>query len=303
MGCECSASQDGVGTSPKPSDIISPRRIPTYAAGSLLDQAICANVHKAPTLPALPPPAIFTEEEARQIFAMFDTDQSGEMEAAEIVGFIKLVKGAESVDAARIVDTWDSDKDGKVQEQEFITRLLQFNTERPAWVSQIRSIVQSICDEGYLAMVQDEGTQRRSEGGSICCGEVTEQEAKKLFALFDLDSSGVMEPAEIVGFIKLVKSDENVNASKIVDTWDTNNNGLVEEEEFISRLIGFNQTKPSLVPRIRNVVKQMSDPNAVMCVGDPINRTESSSTLGQLSGIDPDDLLGDSVDPKSTSEI
>ena len=45
---------------------------------------------------------------------MFDTDHSGEMEAAEIVGFIKLVKGAESMDAARIADTWESDKDGRV---------------------------------------------------------------------------------------------------------------------------------------------------------------------------------------------
>ena len=77
----------------------------------------------------------------------------------------------------------------------------------------------------------------------------------------------------------------------------------MEEEEFISRLIGFNETKPSLVPRIRNVVKQMSDPNAVMCVGDPINRTESSSTLGQISGIDPDDLLGDSANPKADPRI
>lgn len=64
MGCECSAQQDGVGTSPKASDIISPRRIPVYQPGSLLDQAICANVHKAPILPALPPPGMLLSHSA-----------------------------------------------------------------------------------------------------------------------------------------------------------------------------------------------------------------------------------------------
>ena len=57
----------------------------------------------------------FTAAEAKKIFVLFDTDSSGILEPAEIVGFIKLMKGVDKVDPLKIVETWDADKDGKVR--------------------------------------------------------------------------------------------------------------------------------------------------------------------------------------------
>ena len=45
--------------------------------------------------------------------------------------------------------------------------------------------------------------------------------------MLDKDKSGVLEPDEIVMFVKMLKQSEEVDPDMIVQAWDKNANGLV----------------------------------------------------------------------------
>ena len=55
-----------------------------------------------------------TDEEARQIFVLFDADGSGTVEIDELVVFVRAIKGANDVNPAAIAEVWDKDSSGGV---------------------------------------------------------------------------------------------------------------------------------------------------------------------------------------------
>ena len=104
-------------------------------------------------------------------------------------------------------------------------RFLEFNTTHPGWVPRIRSVVQTVCQEHEI------GHKSAAPGNAgHFTGNFEAAEAKKIFVLFDTDSSGILEPAEIVGFIKLMKGMDKVDPMKIVETWDADKDGKVRRD-------------------------------------------------------------------------
>ena len=65
-----------------------------------------------PSPPPVEPP--MTDEEARQIFVLFDADSSGTVEIDELVVFVKAIKGTNHVNPAAITEVWDQDNSGGV---------------------------------------------------------------------------------------------------------------------------------------------------------------------------------------------
>ena len=56
----------------------------------------------------------FTDEEAQQIFVLFDADSSGSVDINELVVFVKAIKGRDEINPAAVSEVWDKDNSGEV---------------------------------------------------------------------------------------------------------------------------------------------------------------------------------------------
>ena len=56
----------------------------------------------------------FTDEEAQQIFVLFDADASGTVDIDELVVFVKAIKGRDDINPAAVSEVWDKDNSGEV---------------------------------------------------------------------------------------------------------------------------------------------------------------------------------------------
>lgn len=63
-------------------------------------------------------------------------------------------------------------------------------------------------------------------------------DAKNLFKLYDADSDGWLNKAEIVRVVHALKPDRSIlNVARIMSVWDTNSDGQVSESEFVARIV------------------------------------------------------------------
>jgi len=83
---------------------------------------------------------------------------------------------------------------------------------------------------------------------------LTVAECKAMFELFDKDCNGSLDQLEVVQMIKIIKGSDQVNAVKIMQAWDKDQNGQVSVDEFQERMLQIAADKPSWVPRIREMV-------------------------------------------------
>ena len=84
--------------------------IETAAEIDLFADADTAMTHADAQLAAQP----FTDEEAQQIFVLFDADASGTVDIDELVVFVKAIKGRDDINPAAVSEVWDKDNSGEV---------------------------------------------------------------------------------------------------------------------------------------------------------------------------------------------
>ena len=54
-----------------------------------------------------------TDEEAEEIFELFDTNNNGSIDVDELVVFVCAIKERDDVDRAHVMEVWDRDRNGQ----------------------------------------------------------------------------------------------------------------------------------------------------------------------------------------------
>ena len=200
------------------------------------------------------------EYKIRAIFRRFDLDSDGRISASEMEALIRtLTSGAglapsdwpaskqveAKVDAKFIVEALDTDKNGSVEESEWLQWILlglsRTVKQRAEFASKSDRNMRL---ENFLGLIE---TIEPDEVDTELASAVTREQIEKEFSAFDRDKDGKITLRELKGMLtelKLrtsigtgtLKSDKE-DAQTLMDALDQDKNGSIEKSEFVDWVI------------------------------------------------------------------
>jgi len=176
--------------------------------------------------------ADISHDEVMAIMRHYDKDASGLLDQGELLLMIKaLKKGNKELDAAKILATWDTNADGKVDEAEFSGRINELAKRGPELKSAIKAMASTYQSQ------QQNAVQRRKTNDEFM------MKANELFAVFDTDKNNYLDAEEVKIIVQSIKPQkrgkeaaEQMDMDKIMSHWDADGDKKVTRSEFYKRL-------------------------------------------------------------------
>lgn len=191
----------------------------------------------------------------RAMFRRFDLDSDGHISSSEMEALIRtLTNGAglapedwpaskqvaPEVDAAFIVEALDKDKNGTIEEDEWVEWILlglsRSVKERAAYASKADRNMRL---ENFLGMIESVSPV---DVDSTLASAVTKEQLEQQFNAFDRDKDGKITLRELKGMLTELKLRTSIgtgtlqmdkeDAQTLMDALDQDGNGSVEKDEF-----------------------------------------------------------------------
>ena len=188
----------------------------------------------------------------RAIFLEGDTDRNGHIELSELEALLKLVTATTSVeftrtDAQRILESFDSDGNGLVEEHEFVkwvqSGLARTQQQRETFAQRSTLAMKlNVFLTAIGCRIQNQNAMTSNSPKSKQKELLKDEGIRTIFREYDTNGNGNLDLSELKNMLQnmlerggvVISSDiSKTDAERILEAFDEDGNGLVEEGEFV----------------------------------------------------------------------
>ena len=222
----------------------------------------------------------FTDEELEiyfhRLFAIADADGSGTLDTEEVAELLSLTGFQfEQKMVVKVVETADTNEDGLIQYEEFVPMMV-----------------------GLIGATSRSAAPKKQEAkGKLSLEDFSEEDLDayfyRLFMIADTDGNGTLEAEEVAELLFLSGfsfDEETVN--KVMMAADTNEDGVIQYDEFVPMMLGILDAKDPAPPPCMEIGKAASkDPLLSLSTYSDEHLTVYFKQLFKLGDVNNDGVL------------